>query len=115
MLSSRSREDLAQYTAPLTTDQLWATPFGLASAGFHIDHIAGSTDRLITYLVGRQLSPLQMAVLQNEGGPARPTREELLSTLGKVFEASESVVRSISPDMLAESRTVGRKHLPTTV
>ena len=111
----QAREDLARYTAPLTTDQIWTTPFGLASVGFHIDHIAGSTDRLLTYLVGRQLSPLQLAVLQNEGGPARPSREELLSKLEKTFEAAERVVRSISPDTLAEPRTVGRKHLPTTV
>jgi uncharacterized damage-inducible protein DinB len=112
----QAREDLARYTAALTTEQIWATPFGLGSAGFHIDHIAGSTDRLMTYLQGRELSPSQLAALKDEGDPARrPGREELLSRLDRVFEAAEEVVRAIPPDALAEPRTVGRQHLPTSV
>jgi hypothetical protein len=35
--------------------QIWVTPYGLGSVPFHIRHIASSTDRLITYLEGKQL------------------------------------------------------------
>ena len=41
-----AREDLAQHTAALTTDQIWATPNGFGSVGFHLRHIAAATDRL---------------------------------------------------------------------
>jgi hypothetical protein len=46
----QAREDLAMHTAGLTNEQVWATPHSLGSVGFHIRHIAGSTDRLMTYL-----------------------------------------------------------------
>src|SRR6266705_2959363 len=58
-----AREDLAKYTEGLTPDQLWATPHGFGSVGFHLRHIAGSTDRLMTYVEGGQLSDAPMVVL----------------------------------------------------
>lgn len=110
-----AREDLARYTAGLTREQLWATPFGFGSVGFHILHIAGSTSRLMTYLQGRQLSPDELAALEAETSPARRTREELLDALERSFAAAEHVVRTIDPTTLAEPRAVGRRRLPTTV
>src|SRR4051812_3766846 len=59
-----AREDLAKHTAGLTTEQIWATPHGFGSVGFHLRHIAGSTDRLMTYVDGGQLSEAQMAALK---------------------------------------------------
>jgi DinB superfamily len=111
----QAREDLAKYTGPLSTEQLWATPYGLGSAGFHILHIAGSTDRLMTYLQDRELSPQQIAVLEAERSPVPVGRDALLAELDRVFAQAETVVRAIDPASLADPRTVGRKHLPTTV
>src|SRR5690242_5498153 len=54
------REDLARHTAGLTREQIWQPVTG-ASLGFHLKHIAGSVDRLATYLIGRQLSDAQLA------------------------------------------------------
>ena len=65
----QAREELAAHTEGLIPDQLWATPFGFGSVGFHLRHIAGSTDRLMTYVEGRQLSDEQMAALRSEGEP----------------------------------------------
>jgi hypothetical protein len=45
-----AREDLAKHVDGLTTEQMWAGPHGFGSVGFHIRHIAGSTDRLMTYV-----------------------------------------------------------------
>lgn len=111
----QAREDLVRYTEGLTDDQIWATPHGFGSVGFHMRHIAGSTERLTTYLQGRELSSTQMAALHAEAGRIGPGRDELLADLDRVFRGAEGVVRSIDPDTLAESRTVGRKRLPTTV
>lgn len=112
-----ARDDLAKYTAGLTTGQIWATPHGFGSVGFHLRHIAGSTDRLMTYVSGGQLSSAQMAALKTEKEPGEdaPTREMLLAGVDRAFESAEAIVRALDPARLAEPRGVGRKRLPTTV
>jgi uncharacterized damage-inducible protein DinB len=110
----QAREDIARHTEALTTRQIWATPHGLGSVGFHIRHIAGSVDRLITYLEGKQLSKAQMAALLAEKEPGA-TRGELLADLDAAFHRAELVIRAIDPARLPEPREVGRKRLPTTV
>src|SRR6185295_9336751 len=64
-----AREDLAKHTAGLTTEQIWETPHGFGSVGFHLRHIAGSADRLMTYVSGGQLSADQLAALKAEKEP----------------------------------------------
>ena len=110
----QAREDLGHYTEGLTTDQLWASPHGFGSVGFHLRHIAGSTDRLITYLQKRPLSREQMAALGAEKEPGA-SREQLLASVDRAFSEAEAVVRGLDAGCLAEPRSVGRKHLPTTV
>jgi len=110
-----AREDLARFTAGLSEAQLWARPDGFAPVGFHIRHIAGSTDRLLTYLKGESLSPTQMQQMDAEKGPEQPERSSLLADMDRVFGEAETVVRAIDPSTLREARTVGRKRLPTTV
>jgi uncharacterized damage-inducible protein DinB len=109
-----AREDLARYTDGLAAEQLWARPHGFGSVGFHIRHIAGSTDRLIAYLQERELTEAELAEVKREHDPGA-TAAELLAGLDRSFQAAERVVRSIDPATLAEARTVGRKKLPTTV
>ena len=110
----QAREDIAKYTESLTSEQIWAKPYGLASVGFHVRHIAGSTDRLMTYLQGKQLTPSELRALETEATPGA-TREELLAELNAAFERAEMIVRAIDPATLADQREVGRKRLPTTV
>jgi uncharacterized damage-inducible protein DinB len=111
----QAREDLAKYTEGLTVEQLWASPHGFGSAAFHIRHIAGSTDRLMSYLQGRELTAEQMQELEDESLPRGWSQEELLARLEKALAAAEAVVRGIDPATLREARAVGRKKLPTTV
>ena len=111
----QAREDLAKYTQELTDKQIWAAPHGFGPVGFHLRHIAGSTDRLMTYLQGRQLSPEQMAALEAEHLPDGPGREALLAELDRSFQKAEVVVLALDPGALPEPRWVGRKRLPTTV
>jgi uncharacterized damage-inducible protein DinB len=110
----QAREDLARWTEGLTPDELWVAPHGFGSVGFHLRHIAGSTDRLMTYLIGEQLDPKQLAFMETEHDP-RASRDELLSALDEAFRKAEAVVRSLDPTKLAEPRGVGRKRLPTTL
>lgn len=53
----------------LTVAQIWASPHGFGSVGFHIRHIAGSVDRLMTYLQKRELTETQMEELRDEARP----------------------------------------------
>jgi uncharacterized damage-inducible protein DinB len=111
----QAREDLGKYTERLTASQIWATPHGFGSVGFHIRHIAGSTDRLMTYLEGRELTPDQMSALGREEQPGSEGREELLAHMDAAFQRAEATVRTLDPTTLSEPRSVGRKRLPTTV
>jgi len=111
----QAREDLRRCLLGLTPEQIWATPHGFGSVGFHLRHIAGSVDRLMTYLQGAALTPGQMAVLHAEHESAGAGSEELMALVEDAFRQAEAIVRTIDPATLAEPRTVGRKHLPTTV
>jgi uncharacterized damage-inducible protein DinB len=111
----QAREDLAHYTNGLTTEQLWSAPHAFASVGFHIRHIAESTERLTTYLEGRELTPTQLLALDGESQPGTTTRDELMIMLDAAFRYAESVVRGIDPATLAQERLVGRKKMPSTV
>jgi len=110
----QAREDLAKHTEGLTTAQIWERPHGLAPLGFHLRHIAGSVERLSTYLTGRQLDATQRAALETEMDPGA-SREELLQAINEALDQAEALIRSIDPATLAEPRTVGRKMLPSTV
>ena len=63
-------EDVEHAAAGLTQDQLWRTPGGAPSVGFHLLHLDGSTDRLLTYARGERLSADQKAALAAEQAPS---------------------------------------------
>ncbi len=107
-------EDVARWTEGLDTNQIWARPEELAPVGFHLRHIAGSVDRLTTYLRGEQLTAQQMETMRQEMNPDAG-RAELLRGVSQALAASEEVIRSLQPSSLVEPRSVGRKRLPTTV
>src|SRR5258708_9353562 len=74
-----AREDLEKYTAGLLPERIWANPYGLASVGFHIRHIAGRTHRLMTYLQGRELATAPWGPFAAEASPAAPARTHRLA------------------------------------
>ena len=65
----QSREELHAALAGLSPADVWTTPGGAASVGFHARHAAGSLDRLFTYARGEQLNAAQKAALAAEGQP----------------------------------------------
>src|SRR5690606_22308853 len=48
---------------------LWEKPYGMASVGFHLNHLSGVVDRLLTYADNRKLSEDQFRFLKREGNP----------------------------------------------
>ena len=67
-----SVEDCEPAAAGPDTDALWREPGGAASVGFHRRHLAGSTDRLLTYARGEDLTPAQKTALMAERAPGIP-------------------------------------------
>jgi hypothetical protein len=115
---SQAREDIARWTDGFTDTEIWLRPNGLAPIGFQLRHIAGSVERLTTYLRGEQLTAEQLEAIQREMKPEpgrSGTLRELLIEVNEALHLSEQVIRAIHPGMLTEPRSVGRKHLPTTV
>jgi|SRR5581483_5644696 len=111
---AQAREDLAHWTEGLTDAQLWARPHGIAPIGFYLRHIAGSVERLTTYLVGDQLTPAQIDAIDHEMDPGA-SRDELLHLVDESLRHSEQAILSLDVNNLGQPRFVGRKRLPTTV
>jgi hypothetical protein len=110
----QAEEDLAQWTAGLTAAQIWSRPHGLTPVGFQLRHIAGSVDRLTTYLRGEQLTTQQLEAARSEMDPGAG-RDELLEMVSRALRQSEHVIRAFTPGAFTGPRAVGRKQLPTTV
>ncbi|MGE3959026.1 MAG: DinB family protein [Vicinamibacterales bacterium] len=97
----------------LTDEQLWERPNGAASIGFHILHIGGSTDRLMSYARGERLTPEQLAAAKAEATD-RPDREALRSAVHAQIDGALEQVRTTPVGALTEERKVGRAGLPST-
>lgn len=111
---AQAREDIERWTDGLSDPQIWLQPHGLAPVGFQLQHIAGSIERLTTYLRGDQLTPEQLAAISHEMDPGAG-RSQLIDAANKAFHNSEQVIRALDPAVLTEVRSVGRKRMPTTV
>ena len=100
----------------LSDAQLWARPGGAASAGFHVKHLAGSLDRLLTYARGETLNARQRAELQAEDIPnPGESAAALFSSAVAAIDAAIAQVRATPIETLGEERPVGRAALPSTV
>ena len=111
------REDLARHTRNLSDEALWkhADPAKQGGTiGFHLKHLAGSVDRLTTYLLGNQLSREQLQTLAEESRP-EGSLAELLELVNRALSSSEERLRSLDPATIFDARSVGRRALPTTV
>ena len=109
------REEIAA-AATLSLEQLWARPGGAASIGFHLTHLAGSLDRLLTYARGEALNAAQRAALAAESSEdtSRPAADLVRSALDALDRALAQVRRT-PLCTLDDVREVGRARLPSTV
>ena len=112
----QSKKELKEYTKDFPKELLWAKVGGRASVGFHMNHITGVLDRLLTYAAGNSLSEAQFNFLKNESVFNMDAEVDVLQEQfsNKVDEAL-SYFETLNEPTLKESRTVGRKKLPTTV
>jgi len=107
------REDLTKHLAGLPCEDTWR-PVAGGSLGFHIRHLGGSVERLTTYLMGGQLTEAQLASLRCESEPGEDL-SQVLEKMNTQLARAEQRLRTIDPATIYDSRTVGRRALPTTV
>lgn len=113
----QAQEEVHQVMKDFPEALLWEKPAGVASVGFHLQHLAGVLDRLFTYARGESLTIEQLAELQSEEQPpAKPYSLQLLITrFDTQIEKALRQLRDTPEERLLEPIGVGRKKLPSNV
>jgi uncharacterized damage-inducible protein DinB len=113
----QAREEINELMAGFPDSLLWEKLAGMASPGFHLQHLAGVLNRLFTYAKAEQLNQEQLDVLKAEGTPL--SGEYTVDILVVAFndQVDDCIVQLKDADdtTLTESRGVGRAQLPSTV
>jgi uncharacterized damage-inducible protein DinB len=113
----QAREDAARVLADLAPAELWAQPAGAASVGFHLRHLAGALDRLLTYARGEALGESQRAAMAAEGRPGDPPLDAaaIQAEVDRAVDRAIAQIRATPQASLLDARGVGRQQLPSTV
>jgi hypothetical protein len=113
----QAREEVNDMMSDFPEILLWVKPSGLASPGFHIQHLAGVLDRLFTYARGEALTQHQLTKLSAEG--KMPEIAYSITTLIEIFnlQVDEALKQLSETDelLLTAKRGVGRAQTPSTV
>jgi uncharacterized damage-inducible protein DinB len=113
----QTMEDVEAAAADLSVDELWRKAGTAAPVGFHLKHLAGSTDRLLTYARGERLNDAQKAVQADEKSPGTPLADAatLLATLRTTIDAALEQLRATDPASLTNQVQVGRAATSTVL
>jgi uncharacterized damage-inducible protein DinB len=113
----QTMEDAQAATADLSVDELWRKPGTAAPVGFHLKHVAGATDRLLTYARGERLNDARRAALADERFAGTPLADAatLLTTLRSTIDAALDQIRATPVSVLHEPRQVGRSAASTVL
>ncbi|KAA9332066.1 DinB family protein [Hymenobacter busanensis] len=113
----QAREELGAALHDFPADLLWQRPAGVASVGFHLQHLTGVLDRLLTYARAETLTPAQLAYLAAEGKPTAPptSTAALVRAFETQVEQALAQLRATDEATLPNWRGVGRAQLPSTV
>lgn len=110
-------EDAERALEGLSEDEIWTRPGGAPPIGFHLRHLAGALDRLLTYARGESLTDSQRAAVKKEGEPGDPPADAgaLLGVVRAAADAALAQIRSTPEASILDERAVGRQRLPSTV
>jgi len=112
----QAKEDAVRYMTDFPEMLLWDRPVERASVGFHLQHLTGVLDRMLTYARAMPLSEEQFAFLRAEGQPDPGiTVPQLIEAFDEKVEEALEYFKTLSDQDLSQTRTVGRKKLPSTV
>ena len=111
-----ARDDATLALEGLEPSEIWKHAGG-ASVGFHVRHLCGALDRLLTYARGEALSQEQRRAVASEGQPGDPPADaaSLIREVESAVVRALTQIRAIPDEALLESRGVGRQQLPSNV
>jgi uncharacterized damage-inducible protein DinB len=112
----QSREEVEKYMNDFPEELLWEKPAGRASVGFHLQHLTGVVDRMLTYAKAEKLSETQFEYLKNEGKSNEEISVEfLVNNFQEKVDEALNFLKNTPENILTNFRPVGRKELPSTV
>jgi uncharacterized damage-inducible protein DinB len=111
----QAREEINELMTDFPDVLLCEKPAGMASPGFHLEHMAGVLDRLYTYARGEQLNQQQLDYLAAEGKNVDIKVDELLAHFNRQVDIAIKQLSETDEATLTEFRGVGRAKLPSTV
>lgn len=102
--------------ALLNDEELLKRPNNSSSIAFHLRHIAGSIDRLLTYSRGQELSEAQFICLEAENNyDSDLGASKLVQKAIDQINNALNFLKNAQPESLFEERFVGRARVPTNV
>ena len=112
-----AREEVNQMLVDFPDTHLWDKPAGVASVGFHLQHLKGVLDRLFTYAKGERLNTEQLKALSLEGKPGETDigAQQLVRLFNEQVDEALDQLSKTDEQSLCEARGVGRAQLPSTV
>lgn len=111
----QAREEIEAIMNSFPEELLWEKPAGMASPGFHLQHVTGVLDRLFTYAQGVQLNEQQLTYLSGEGKNTGQTIAELIANFNKQVDVALKQLSETDEKTLTDARGIGRRQIPTTV
>jgi len=113
----QAREELNILTNNFPDSLLWERPAGVASPGFHLQHLSGVLDRVFTYARAEMLTNAQLQQLKTED--ISPNPDVSVNTLTARFnhqvDLALAQLAQTNEATLTDFRGVGRHLLPSTV
>ncbi|WP_029285441.1 DinB family protein [Pedobacter sp. R20-19] len=113
----QAKEEVNEYLDQFPDDLLWIRPAGMASAGFHLQHLSGVLDRVFTYARAEGLSELQFEQLYQEGhcDQEQCSVNDLVARFNLQVNQSLNQLKQTNEASLTDYRGIGRAGLPSTV
>jgi hypothetical protein len=113
----QAREEINEYMHQFPVALLWVRPAGMASTGFHLQHLSGVLDRVFTYARAQGLSEFQFTQLAEEGKDAADgyTVADLVNRFNNQVDLALQQLKNTDVATLPDFRGVGRAGLPSTV
>ncbi|GGI27617.1 DinB family protein [Pedobacter mendelii] len=114
---SQAREEINEYMFEFPIELLWLRPAGMASTGFHLQHLSGVLDRVFTYAKAEKLSDFQFEQLAEEGKDSASgyKAEDLVNRFSEQVDLALQQLKVTDESTLSDFRGVGRAGLPSTV
>ena len=112
----QAKEEVREMMKDFPDKLLWEQPAGVASPGFHLQHLLGVLNRLFTYARGEALSQEQLQLLKEEElVNEKLTKTDLVEAFAKQVDVSIAQLKKTDERTLIDFRGVGRAQLPSTV